>query len=1070
MVTRRSHIASGSGDHTVIVWDAATGEKDAGPFVGHTGQVNTVAFSPGGHRIASGSDDGTVRVWNSTTGALVTGPLHGHMGRVLSAAFSPDGQEVVSSSSDKTIRIWDVSAPSEDGKRRVWTPRGHWGRHPECGAVAITPDGRRAVSGVPFEGIHVWDTATGAIVSCVSTGITYRIMSVAISPDGQSVASCTDQDTSLRLWDATTGAEAAVPKHGKRGFLLSTVFSPDGKHVAAGDIRGYVFISSLATGETIAEMSISSRIAEGEVIGRRGIGNGVDSVVFSPNGQLLAVGADDGKVYIWDFASGETRTSSHSQKQLGIFSIAFSPDGETFASGSDDGTVRLWNTATGLEATPVHLIKQTGRVKAIAFSPSGRHLAAGWSKTRAPGAITVWNVATGEVVAGPFYGHAEDVRAVRFLPDGKTIASISTDPSARLWRLAIKDAEATEPPKGGASSAPTPTHPPELAPGQAAFADQDQAAICDPCEEIARHSADPYRMATMSPNSGILVLPDELITKILECTDYKTVVSARQEPSLMIAVATHRHQLCHRLKEVIDASSALQYTIELAAAGIHDGAPSTTGPAERLAKLRSLRTAWRDSAWSAGDAFPQLRRLYPFPLTVSGNLIVFQTHPIRTAETEAGTKSRLLMQRMPSPLRGIPERHWFVELDCPRMQSVRVDDSQDLLVVLSLPKIFIRTISTAEVHPLTQTPGGAINSWVDYQRFADFALHVHEDRVALVSNIANPNKYIFIWNWKTGLLVAHIQHEDKATSCAFLDSTHFAFATPVSHAADAPDPIQLHVVVLPDPATERTTERPPAYRRYAFSLAPPALLPLPAPGVPRATHSLFLCPNALPSALPATPGLFHPARAASMLVLEVEALPHGPAPPAFPLHVVAVPHAALLAHAVPGEPVHAREPVRVPWAQWGPARTRVATLPHASAGRYPGLGRACGMLALGEPAVDAARRVVRLMDFHPQRVARATKEPSPPPPPPLPRVPLRRGTRGRAPAAFERVVAGRVGAEAPEDAEAPYVLREIPLPDELQSANVIPVVCEDVVVLIEYTLGTWGDIGHRIDRVFSHPI
>ena len=53
-------------DDTMRLWDADTGQS--APLTGHTGAVNSVAFSPDGRRIVSGSDDKTLRLWNADTG------------------------------------------------------------------------------------------------------------------------------------------------------------------------------------------------------------------------------------------------------------------------------------------------------------------------------------------------------------------------------------------------------------------------------------------------------------------------------------------------------------------------------------------------------------------------------------------------------------------------------------------------------------------------------------------------------------------------------------------------------------------------------------------------------------------------------------------------------------------------------------------------------------------------------------------------------------------------------------------------------------------------------------------
>ena len=63
----------------------------AGSYTGHTDFVTSVGFSPDGQQTVSGSGDKTICVWNAITGEVVAGPFSGHTEGVTSVGFSPDG-------------------------------------------------------------------------------------------------------------------------------------------------------------------------------------------------------------------------------------------------------------------------------------------------------------------------------------------------------------------------------------------------------------------------------------------------------------------------------------------------------------------------------------------------------------------------------------------------------------------------------------------------------------------------------------------------------------------------------------------------------------------------------------------------------------------------------------------------------------------------------------------------------------------------------------------------------------------------------------------------------------------
>jgi serine/threonine protein kinase len=284
------------------------------------------------------------------------------------------------------------------------------------------------------------------------TGHTGPIWSVAYSPDGQTLATGSD-DTTLRFWDAATGQEKdRLTVHDSA--VMGVSFAHSGRFLVSSGGDGMLRIWDAATHKEQGQWSLHGTVRRAPLSpddrtvavagGTQGVelwdlqsrtllktlpgGHGtILPIAFAPDGQTLAAGDTGGFIHLWDPATGSERASFRGDA-LAVRALAFAPDGRTLASaGSGDRDVKLWDVASrqvhatlpGLEADPM----------CLSFSPDGRQIACG---TRG-GFVMIWDAASGKLLARLAAHRGVSVWSLAFSPDGRTLATVGDDRVGRLW-------------------------------------------------------------------------------------------------------------------------------------------------------------------------------------------------------------------------------------------------------------------------------------------------------------------------------------------------------------------------------------------------------------------------------------------------------------------------------------------------------------------------------------------------------------------------------------------------------------------------------------------------------------
>ncbi|MBP5974326.1 CHAT domain-containing protein [Brasilonema sp. CT11] len=315
-----------------------------------------------------------------------------HTNTIRNIQFSPDRdrQIIASASADNTIKLWDLKG------NLLNTLKGHTDL---VNSVSFSPDGKMLASASWDGTVKLW-SINGDLLDDKRNAHKAKVYSVSFSPDGKMLASAS-WDGTVKLWNVNGSKLSLFKKIQPRPEILKTT-NKDNNH-NSNSLKQF------------------------------------DQVSFSPDGQLIAAGSDDGKVWIWD-RNGKLLTilSGHHKR---VYAVSFSPDRKFLASSSGDNTILLWDAQKlnqirtlgphESDAQKLKPIKTLDRhesdVFSIAFSADGKTLISASQDNT----IKFWRVEDGKVLKTLVYNNP--VRSVSINQDG-LLALGGLDFDIKLWR------------------------------------------------------------------------------------------------------------------------------------------------------------------------------------------------------------------------------------------------------------------------------------------------------------------------------------------------------------------------------------------------------------------------------------------------------------------------------------------------------------------------------------------------------------------------------------------------------------------------------------------------------------
>ncbi len=382
-------LASSSADQTIRVWDISDVRSSANAprrsirsrfrgsdvdqarnqttLRGHQLEVWSLALLPDNTTLASGCKDGTVYVWDTTRRprdrSRFTLPAP-----VRSWRFAPDSQSIV--------------AVDPQGRASRWHGEDFQEVHPlaELGPsplpYLISPDGRFALVTTAGGHFRIWDLERGVVLPDWRPNASQRIVPVEFGPSSRHLRTRNPVNGTLQEWEIGSGRATRTWQGApSQGYWLPTAFvdggqpwiqitptntallgTPDSRTPLAIDL-GLPQINQVTFSPDGLSFAVISRLGQGalwQTVPPQKLGSisgflqGTHSIVFSPDGQRLAVGSDGREaIKLWDVDSQQELVTLAGEGS-GFHTVAFSPDGNLLGASNSKGVLHVWRA--GIDA------------------------------------------------------------------------------------------------------------------------------------------------------------------------------------------------------------------------------------------------------------------------------------------------------------------------------------------------------------------------------------------------------------------------------------------------------------------------------------------------------------------------------------------------------------------------------------------------------------------------------------------------------------------------------------------------------------------------------------------------
>ena len=367
-------------------------DRQFAPFVryrihaGHFQDILSLTWSPDSRFIVSTSKDLTAKIWSidSDEKDLASTTFAGHKDYVMGAFFSADQENIYTVSKDGALFVWEYSAKKteddEDDEEEMDISKYSW---------------RIAKK-------HFFYTGQSK-VKCVTFHSKSNMLVVGFS-NGE-----------FRLYELPDFTLIQQLSMGQNPVNTVTI-NESGEWLGFGSSK-------------LGQLLVYEWQSESYILKQQGHFDATNSLTYSPDGSRVVTAAEDGKIKVWDVASGFC-LATFDEHTSSVTQVQFAKKGQVLFSSSIDGTVRAWDL---IRYRNFRVFTAAERISfnSLAVDPSGEVVCAGSLDSFD---IHVWSVQTGQLL-DTLSGHEGPISALAFSQENGVLASASWDKTIRIWSI-----------------------------------------------------------------------------------------------------------------------------------------------------------------------------------------------------------------------------------------------------------------------------------------------------------------------------------------------------------------------------------------------------------------------------------------------------------------------------------------------------------------------------------------------------------------------------------------------------------------------------------------------------------